>query len=418
MSERQTDLRRGGLGSKHRQVAVPPAQGGRRTTRPHPIRPATGFTARPRSILFISWRDLSNPLAGGSEQLVHELASGLARRGYETSLLCGGPVEPQRLYKVTAAGGEYSQYMRAPIQYFRTHRGTDLVVEVCNGMPFLIPLWRRGPSLCLVNHIHTELWRDRFNPLVASFGRTVEAKVMPWIHRGNLIMTISPSTRASLQALNVPEEQIRHLPQGYAIPPPLHPKSARPLFVAVGRLVGYKRIELLLEMWRSVYPVTGGRLVVVGGGQDRERLEALGGEGVEFTGFVSEAEKHRLMCEAWVLLHPASWEGWGLVITEAAVRGTPAVGFDVPGVRDAILDGQTGLLAATDAEFVGHWLRLAESAELRAELAEAAMKGARSTSWSETVDAFESIAAEAVARHHTRSPGRNRAVPYPSVDAV
>ena len=34
---------------------------------------------RPRNILFVSWRDLANPMAGGSELLVHQLASGLAR---------------------------------------------------------------------------------------------------------------------------------------------------------------------------------------------------------------------------------------------------------------------------------------------------------------------------------------------------
>jgi glycosyltransferase involved in cell wall biosynthesis len=332
--------------------------------------------------------------------------------------MCGGPVNPQPGYRVISSGSEFSQYLRAPFEYFRTFRGTDLVVEVCNGMPFLAPLWRRGPSLCLVNHIHTELWRDRFNPVVASFGRTVEAKVMPWAHRNNLIMTISPSTRASLQAIDVSADRIRHLPQGYAIPPPLHPKSATPLFIAVGRLVGYKRIDLLLEMWRSVYPVTGGRLVVVGAGPDRERLEALKGEGVELTGFVTEAEKHRLMCEAWVLLHPASWEGWGLVITEAAVRGTPTVGFDVPGVRDAIVGVKTGLLASTDDEFAGEWIRLAQDASLRAKLGEAAMKQARSVSWSETVEAFEQIAAEAVSRHRAPCASSNRAVPCPSVDAV
>jgi len=269
-----------------------------------------------------------------------------------------------------------------------------------------------------VNHIHTELWRDRFNPVVASFGRTVEAKVMPWVHRNNLIMTISPSTRASLQALNVAEDRIRHLPQGYAIPPPLYPKSVTPLFIAVGRLVGYKRIELLLKMWRSVYPVTGGKLIVVGGGQDRGRLEALSGEGVEFTGFVSEAEKHRLMCEAWVLLHPASWEGWGLVITEAAVRGTPAIGFDVPGVRDAIVGIRTGLLAATVDDFASHWIRLAQDAPLRAQLGETAMKRARSISWAETVDAFEDVAAEAVSRYLATHGKRNQAVPSASLDTV
>ena len=150
------------------------------------------------------------------------------------------------------------------------------------------------------------------------------------------------------------------IPQGVAEPPPLIEKSRTPQFVAVGRLVGYKRIDLLLEMWRSVRRETGGKLTIVGDGPARPRLENLKVEGVEFTGFVPEAEKHRLMSQAWLLLHPASWEGWGLVITEAAVRGTPAVGFDAPGCADAIVDFETGFLATDPESFKRHWIRLAK----------------------------------------------------------
>jgi glycosyltransferase involved in cell wall biosynthesis len=215
-------------------------------------------------------------------------------------------------------------------------------------------------------------------------------------------VTISPSTQASLRGLGISDERIRVIPQGVAQPPPLHEKSATPLFIAVGRLVGYKRVDLLAEMWRSVQRVTGGSLVVIGEGPARRKLEAMGVEGVTFTGYVSEGEKHRLMCEAWALLHPASWEGWGLVITEAAVRGTAAVGFDVPGVRDAIVEGQTGLLATTDDEFRRHWIRLTEDSALREDLEAAALKRALSMPWSATVEAFEQVAAETVELHRIR----------------
>jgi glycosyltransferase involved in cell wall biosynthesis len=310
-------------------------------------------------------------------------------------------MESGRSYEVISSGGVFSQYLRAPIKYLRGFRDVDLVVEVCNGMPFLSPLWRRGPILCLVNHVHTDQWSAFFNPVVAAFGRNVEAKVMPFVHRNNLVVTISPSTRSSLRKLGISDERIREIPQGVAEPPTLHDKSATPLFVAVGRLVSYKRIDLLIEMWRSVHRVTGGSLVVIGEGPARPKLEALGIPGVTFTGFVPESEKHRLMCEAWALLHAASWEGWGLVITEAAVRGTPAVGFDVPGVRDAIVEGQTGLLATTKDDFQRHWIRLTEDAALREELGAGGMKRSLSASWAATAEAFEQVAAETVKRHRS-----------------
>jgi len=370
-------------------------------------------SGRPRSILFVSWRDLANPMAGGSELLVHQLASGLAQRGYEVSLLCGGPVEPNSLYRVLNSGGQYSQYLRAPLHYLRSFRSADLVVEVCNGMPFLAPLWRRGPILCMVMHVHTEQWSSRFGPVVAAGGRFVESGVMPRVHRRNLIVTISESSQSSLLGIGFPQERIRILHHGVAEPPALFEKSPVPRFVAVGRLVGYKRIDLLLDMWESVRQQTGGILTIIGDGPDRERLERKKVEGVEFTGYVSEAEKHRLMSEARILLHPASWEGWGLVITEAAVRGTPAIGFDVPGVRDAIVDSETGLLATDPESFKRHWIRLAQDQDLYEQFREAGIKRALSNPLKTSVNEFERFAAEAILRHDARSSnGRNGASFY------
>jgi glycosyltransferase involved in cell wall biosynthesis len=354
---------------------------------------------RPRSILFVSWRDLANPLAGGSEILVHQLASGLAERGYDVSLLCGGPVEPKSLYRVVDSGGVYSQYLRTPLRYLRSFRSADLVVEVCNGMPFFVPLWRRGPTLCMVMHVHTELWNSRFGPVVAGFGRTVESGVLPRVHRRNLFVTISESSHSSLVGVGVPSERIRILPHGVAEPPPLFEKSTLPRFVAVGRLVGYKRIDLLLEMWEAVRERTGGVLTIIGDGPDRERLERKRVEGVEFTGFVSEDEKHRLMSEARILLHPASWEGWGLVISEAASRGTPAIGFDVPGVCDAIVESETGLLASDPESFKENWIRLAEDHDLYERLRENGIKRALRYPLHSSVDEFERFATEAMVRH-------------------
>jgi glycosyltransferase involved in cell wall biosynthesis len=170
----------------------------------------------------------------------------------------------------------------------------------------------------------------------------------------------------------------------------------------LGRLVGYKRIDLLLRIWRSVRPLTGGNLVIIGDGSDRDRLRLLAGHGVEFVGHVDEEEKHRLLCQAWALLHPAAWEGWGLAISEAGIRATPAVGFDVRGVRDAIVDGTTGLLATDEKEFASHWVALAQNHTLRTELGEAAQKRTLASPWELTVDAFAEVAEEAVLRHEHR----------------
>jgi glycosyltransferase involved in cell wall biosynthesis len=356
-----------------------------------------GVGARSKNILFIAWRDLANRRAGGSEVLVDRLASGMLARGHRVTLLCGGPVA-ERPYRVVRNGGTYSQFLRAPLAYLRNFRNADLIVEVCNGMPYLSPLWCRRPVLCLVNHVHTDLWSMRFRPPVSTIGRNIERVVMPWVHRRNLFLTVSTSTAEALQQMGVDEGRIRQICNGVEEPDPPAPRSPEPLFLAIGRLTDYKRLDLLLRLWDRVRHVVGGKLVIAGDGPERPRLEALAGPGVVFTGRVSEQEKHRLLCSAWLLMHPALIEGWGIVVAEAAIRGTPAVAFDVPGLRDSVLHGQTGMLVQTEGQFASAWASLAINQRRREQLGRAARTRALRLHWSAAVEGFAEVADEAIKR--------------------
>ena len=147
-----------------------------------------------------------------------------------------------------------------------------------------------------------------------------------------------------------------------------------------------------------------------GDGPERGRLEALAGPGVEFAGRVSEAEKHRLLCAAWMLLHPAMIEGWGIVVTEAAARGTPALGFRVAGLRDSVLDGRTGRLVGSEIEFAAAWAALTVDHQGREALGRAARRRARQLHWSAAVDGFCAVADEAIAlAGQSRAAGGARA---------
>ncbi|MEU8887735.1 glycosyltransferase family 4 protein [Streptomyces sp. NPDC048442] len=358
---------------------------------------------RPRRIVFLSRRDLGNPAAGGSELLVDRLADGLTALGHQVTLLCGGPAA-YRNYRVVSAGGDLGHFLKARRAFDRQVGGCDLMVEVCNGLPYLTPLWHRGPTLCLVNHVHTELWGMRFPGPAAGLGRRLEHWALSAAQRNNLLVAVSASTADALGALGVDRSRIRVVHNGVEDPGARSPRSPEPVFLAMGRLVEYKRIDLLLRLWERVRPVTGGRLVIVGDGPERQRLEAMAGPGVEFKGYVSEAEKHQLLCASWLLLHPSAVEGWGLVVTEAATRGTPSIGFDVPGLRDSIEDGVTGVLARGESSFAAAWCALALGRERREAMGRAAAVRAERYRWSSTVSQFRTVAAEAVAAPAAEAP--------------
>ncbi len=351
----------------------------------------------PRHVVIVAGRDMANPAAGGSELLIDQLASGLVARGDRVTLLCGGP-SAKRGYEVVRGGGNYSVYLRAPWTYARRIADCDLVVEVCNGLPFLTPFWARKPTLCLINHVHTELWSIRFPPPLSTVGRFLERRVMPWAHRRNLVIAVSGSTADGLTAIGVDRERIRMLYNGVEPPGEPAPRSAEPQFLAFGRLADYKRIDLLLRLWERVRPITGGRLIIAGDGPERSHLESIAGEGVTFTGRVSEEEKNRLMFSSWLLLHPALIEGWGIVVAEAAIRGTPTIGFDVPGLRDSVVDRETGLLNGTESAFASAWASLALDENRRAAMGEAARQRAMRLHWEGSVRSFISTIDEAIAR--------------------
>lgn len=360
-------------------------------------------------VAFLAWRDLAHPRAGGSETVVDRWAAGLQARGHQVQLVCGGPVG-LRDYPVTASGGTYSQYLRAPLYAVRKLRDWDVVVDVSNGIPFFAPAWRRAPVLCVVHHVHRQQWRDYFPAPVAVLGNALEQRVVPALYRRQHFVGISRSTCEDLVDLGVRRDRVHLVENGLdddvlatgggqdAAAASLRPaRAGGPTFLALGRVAVNKRLDLLLDMWEQVRSETGGRLLVVGDGPELPRLRARAVPGVELRGRVSEEDKRRLLREADLLVHAAPREGWGLVVMEAAAAGTPTLGFDVPGVRDTVVHDETGVLAGDPADFRAAWRALSGDPDRRQRLGAAAVRRARAYTWDRTLDAFEAAVLTAAA---------------------
>jgi glycosyltransferase involved in cell wall biosynthesis len=360
-------------------------------------------------VLFMAWRDLANPLAGGSEVLVDRLATGLQARGHEVALLAAEPVQP-RPYTVVPNGRKFSQYLRAPFVYASRFRDYDVVVDVANAMAFYATCYRRGPTICFVNHVHTAQWSQWFRPPVAGLGRLLERHAMPFAYRHDVFVAVSDSTACALQRIGVEAGRIRVVENGVDVAVPRTRRSRHPAFVTLGRLVPHKHYEIALAAWRRVHDQVGGTLRIVGTGPERRRLEAVAGPGVEFVGQVSEGDKQRLLGEAWALIHPATIEGWGLVVMEAAAHATPTIGWDAPGLRDSIVDGETGVLVRDVDELARRWVALARRPQALRRLGTAARKRAEHYSWDRSIGRFEGVLLEAAGPRRASRRGTPQAV--------
>ena len=343
-------------------------------------------------VVFLAWRDLANPRAGGSEVLVDRLARGMGERGWDVAVVCGSPVG-SREYDVVANGGTYTQYLTAPVRLPRSPR-PDVIVDVSNGIPFFSPLWQRRPVICLTHHVHATQWGQTFPRPVAAAGWFLERRVVPVVYRRQHFVAVSASTFDDLVRNGVRAARISTITNGVDPEPAREPDevSITPRFVAVGRLVPHKGVDRLLAAWRRVRSAVGGELIVVGDGPERATLERDAPPGVRFVGRVDDAEKRALLRSAWALVHGAHQEGWGIVIMEAAAHGVPAIGFDVAGVRDAIVADRTGLVATDIDGFARQWMRIATDHDLRGSLGSHAQVRAGELGWTQTVDDFTAVA--------------------------
>lgn len=130
-----------------------------------------------------------------------------------------------------------------------------------------------------------------------------------------------------------------HRRQAEVIYPPV-PAVSRPegagkedCYVSVGRLVPYKRIDLLA---RAFSAMPGRRLKIVGTGPDLKKVAAACGPNVEMLGFRSNEEVRRLLAGARAFMF-AGIEDFGITPIEAQALGTPVIAFADGGLRETIV---------------------------------------------------------------------------------
>ena len=320
-------------------------------------------------------------------------------------------VEPNLV--VYRMGGRGTVFPRAAWAVLRgIGRDADVVFEVINGIVFLTPLWLRKPKVALVNHPHRDLFIGEFGQRLGRLLAAVcEELPLRLLYRRVPFLTISSSARDELVSIDgVPATNITLAYCGIG-PGPYEPgeRAVQPRLLYVGRLKAYKRIELLLDMLVELPDVT---LDVAGHGDHGETLtdeitrRGLDGR-VRQHGYVDEQTKARLYQEAWLHVTASASEGWSLTVMEAALCGTPSAALAVGGLRESIVDGQTGVLADSPAQLRDKVAQLLADDELRLRLGEAARERALTFTWDRTA----SISLEVVQRQAARARRRRKIAP-------
>lgn len=313
----------------------------------------------PLKILVLNWQDITNPLAGGAEVHLHEVFERLAARGHEVTLFChhfeGAPREEVRNgMRIIRQGGRSLFNFHVPLAYWKRFKkeGYDVIVDDVNKIPFYSPLFVREPVQGVTHHLFGKsIFLETIFPF-AAYVYLSERLIKPIYRRVHFIIG-SPSTHKEYLEWGFPADQVTVV--NYCVNKEIYwPDESNAYDVDrigyFGRLKKYKSVDHLLQAMnrlRDEYPRL--HLDIIGDGDDKPRLEELSAElnlqdRVTFHGFIDENEKAPLLQKMNFVVNTSSKEGWGLTVVEANACGAPVVAANVPGLRDSVVDGETGLL--------------------------------------------------------------------------
>ncbi|MEV0581995.1 glycosyltransferase family 4 protein [Nonomuraea sp. NPDC050310] len=355
-------------------------------------------------VAVLNFREPLQSVAGGAEEYAWQVARYLAEQGAGVHFVTSrerGQVAAERVdgIELRRMGNRYLVYLLVPLWLLLRRRRFDLVVDAMNGIPFFAPLVvrRRTKVISLVHHVHQRQFYAFLPKLVARVCCFVEGPLARRLYRRCTTVTVSESSRRGLRERLGWIAPIQVIHNGVRVVPSGVEPTGEPVITYVGRLVGHKRIEQVVELAETLRPQWPDlRVHVIGRGPEYANLADLVarrslGDRVTLHGFVPEEDKNRLLGESLLHVMPSEWEGWGLTVIEAAGQGVPTVAYDVGGLRDSVRDGITGWLVREDdtlANVVDRSLKRLTDPVLREETARQCRQWADSFHWERTGEAF------------------------------
>jgi glycosyltransferase involved in cell wall biosynthesis len=312
-------------------------------------------------ILILNRRDIANPSGGGAEVYTHEIASGLVSR-YSCECVVFSSRFPNSAaeevidgVKYMRKGNEASVHLWGLVFAARNRKNFDCIIDEFNGVGFFT--FFLSNSILLIHQLYKEFWFRELG-VKGVFPYLLEPLLLR-LYSKKPAITVSQSTREDLEMrgfkrVKIVMNAISHPPAGD------QQKDDVPALVFLGRLRKTKQPADAIEIFRQVKKrIPTARLWMIGTGPLEGALKknTVGLADISFHGFVSEEEKMSLLKRAHILLVPSVREGFGINVIEAASAGTPAVGYNVPGLRDSIQHGETGYLtsSADEARLLNYW---------------------------------------------------------------
>ncbi len=329
-------------------------------------------TKNPQNILWLSWRCIDHPEAGGAEQVQHQILKRLVKDGYSVIVLTSRPegmtkTSKKHGYKIIRAGNRYTVYLHA-WRYYRRKLKTwpNTIIEEVNTVPFFSKLYtRKRHRILFIHQLAREIWFHQYFPPLNVVGWLAEPVYQRFI-AGDKVLTVSNSSKQDLMRHGHKAQNINIISEGLEIEPveSFGDKYDQPTLLAFGAVRPMKRTHLALEAFLLAKQSMPDLLLIIAGDDSDKYADDLRlliaksnySADIQMLGRVSQKKKIELYQKSHLLLSTALKEGWGLTISEAASQGTPAIAYDVDGQRDSancIVDTTPQAMAQKIVEILG-----------------------------------------------------------------
>jgi glycosyltransferase involved in cell wall biosynthesis len=311
-------------------------------------------------ILILNWRDKQHPKSGGAEIVTMEHAKYWVKLGNQVTWLTSSYVgakanEVINGVNIVRHAGSLTVYLRAPFYLLKHSRNFDVIVDEIHGIPFFSPLFTRKPVVVFIHEIAGDIWDFMYPKPINYLGKFLENLYFK-IYRNHLFWTDAQSTANELIERGIPKKNCLAIPCPVTLKDDYlknqKNKCLTPTYIFVSRVVQMKGIEEVIKSFSFILKEQpNAQLWIVGSGDEKyinileNMINDYGETGkVKFWGKVCEDKKYELMSQAHLLLHASVKEGWGLVVLEAAAFGTPSVVYNVQGLKDVVVDSETGII--------------------------------------------------------------------------
>lgn len=321
-------------------------------------------------ILWISWKDRSHPKWGGAEVLTHELRKRFTTEGHNVTLLTSGYRGAARneisdgIEIIRVGKSRYTHPLKAIAHYnLRLRNKFDCVIEEVNATPYFSVLTgKQSKRFLFYHHLEREVWLHEAPPPLNLFGyyffEPLATRLMA--KSKTPLITVSESTRQEMAGYGFLPERTHIISEGIELKPidnlTKARKFTRPTILSLGGLRAMKRtLDQIkaFELAKSYIPDL--QLKIAGDASGPYGQKVLSyiarsryANDIDYLGKIDARDKPRLMRSCHLIVVTSVKEGWGLIVTEAASQGTPAVVYDVPGLRDSVRHEQTGLVTRSE----------------------------------------------------------------------